>query len=168
MVWDSLTDESKKILKIAGEEAGKLGHQVIGTEHLLLAFLIEDQNVTGGFFSQGLGMSYGALYEDIINILGKGEPHERVLKPSPRVNQILNIAENIANQINTNGIEPILILYGLLKEGHGFAIEILKKYEATPGQVLQLVETAINNSVEKGPEGSREKNNLVKVMMLLP
>ena len=90
MIWDNLTNESKQILKIAGEEAGKLGHQVIGTEHLLLAFLIEDQNITGGFFAQGLGMSYGALYEDIVNILGKGKPHNTVLKTSPRVNQILS------------------------------------------------------------------------------
>lgn len=148
MIWDNLTNESKKIIKLAGEEAGKLGHQLIGTEHLLLAFLIEDQAVTGGFFAQGLGMSYGALYEDIVNILGKGEPHSMVLKTSARVNQIMVMADSVARQVSARGIEPIFILYALLKEGQGFAMEILKKYEGNPGQTLQLVENVINNSLQ--------------------
>ena len=62
MLWDRLSDESKRIFQIAGQEAGKLGHNLIGTEHILLAFLLEDERVTGNFFAQGLGLSYGSLY----------------------------------------------------------------------------------------------------------
>ena len=104
MIWDKLTNESKRILQIAGKEAGRLGHQIIGTEHLLLAFLIEDKTITGGYFDQALGLSYGALYEDIVNIVGKGEPHDKVLKTSPRINNILLGAEKITKQINTESI----------------------------------------------------------------
>ncbi len=147
MIWDKLTNESKRILQIAGKEAGRLGHQIIGTEHLLLAFLIEDKTITGGYFDQALGLSYGALYEDIVNIVGKGEPHDKVLKTSPRINNILLGAEKITKQINTESIEPVFILYALLEEGQGIAAEILRKYEAQPGQTLQLVENIINSGV---------------------
>ncbi|MDD2371874.1 MAG: ATP-dependent Clp protease ATP-binding subunit [Firmicutes bacterium] len=155
MIWDKLADESRIILQIAGKEAGLLGHQVIGTEHLLLAFLIEDKNITGGYFDQALGLSYGAVYEDIVNIVGKGEPHEKVLKTSPRINSILIISEKIAKQVNSERIEPIYILYALLEEGQGMAAEILRRYEGSPGQTLQLVENLINSSSEQ-EENSEE------------
>ncbi len=145
MIWDKLSNESKIILQIAGQEAGKLGHQIIGTEHLLLAFLIEDKSITGGYFDQALGLSYGAFYEDIVNIVGKGEPHDKVLKSSPRINNLLIISEKIAKQVNSETIEPIFLLYSLLEEGQGMAAEILKKYEESPGQTIQLVENLINN-----------------------
>ena len=150
MIWDRLSEESKKILRIAGSEAGKLGHQIIGTEHLLLAFLIEDTSVTGGFFAKGLGLSYGALYEDIVNTVGKGMPHSKVLKTSPRVNTILMIADRTARQVNAPFIEPIFLLFGLLEEGQGLAAEILRKYEASPGQTLELVQGVINQGAGQG------------------
>ena len=156
MIWDKLTNESKRILQIAGKEAGRLGHQIIGTEHLLLAFLIEDKTVTGGYFDQALGLSYGALYEDIVNTVGKGEPHDKVLKTSPRINNILLSAEKITKQINTESIEPVFILYALLEEGQGIAAEILRKYEAQPGQTLQLVENIINS-------GAGQKENYEEI-----
>lgn len=145
MIWDKLANESRRILQIAGKEAGKLGHQIIGTEHLLLAFLIEDKTITGGYFDQALGLSYGALYEDIVNIIGKGEAHEKVLKTSPRINNILLRSEKIAQEVNAPSIEPIFILYSLLEEDQGIAADILRRYESQPGQTLQLVENIINS-----------------------
>lgn len=158
MLWDRLSDESKRIFQIAGQEAGKLGHNLIGTEHILLAFLLEDERVTGNFFAQGLGLSYGSLYEEIANRMGTAASHKKQLKPSTRVNRILLHADRAAKEAGAQAVEPIFLLYAMLEEGQGVAAEIIRAYENQPGQTLALVDSVINaNYQQGGEEGEQEE-----------
>lgn len=156
MTWDRLSNDSKGLLAIAGKEAGKLGHQAVGTEHLLLAFLREDSSLTNNLFSQGLGLSYGSCFEEIANRIGKGNPHSNPLGLTPRVENILVIADRVSKQVGAQFIEPLHILYAMLEEGHGIAISIIQQYENMPQQTKNLIGSYLfqqNQNPEANAEG---------------
>ena len=138
MTFDRLSNDSKAVLAIAGKEAGKLGHQAVGTEHLLLAFLREDNKLTNNLFSQGLGLNYDSCFENIANIIGKGNSHNNPLGLTPRVENILIIADRVSKQVGSKLVEPLHILYAMLEEGHGIAANIIQQYESVPQQIKNL------------------------------
>lgn len=139
MIWDRLSNDSKAVLAIAGKEAGKLGHQAVGTEHLLLAFLREDSRLTNNLFSQGIGLNYDSCFKDIANRIGKGSTHNNSLGLTPRVENILIIADRVSRQANSQLVEPLHILYAILGEGHGIAVNIIQQYESMPQQTKNII-----------------------------
>ena len=154
MTWDRLSNDSKAVLAIAGKEAGKLGHQAVGTEHLLLAFFREDGKLINNLFSQGLGLNYGRCFEDIANRIGKGNPHNSPLGLTPRVENILIIADRVSKQVGSQLVEPLHILYAMLEEGHGIAVNIIQQYESVPQQTKNLIGSYL---FQQGPDnGSGE------------
>lgn len=154
MIVDRLSNDSKTILVIAGKEAGKLGHQAIGTEHLLLAFLIEDGKLTNNLFSQGLGMNYDNCFKDIVNRIGKNNPHNNPLGLTPRVENILIIADRVRKQVGFQLVEPLHLLYAMLEEGHGIAVNIIQQYESIPQQTKNLTGSYL---FQKGPDNNLDE-----------
>ena len=154
MTWDRLSNDSKAVLAIAGKEAGKLGHQAVGTEHLLLAFLREDGQLTNNLFSQGLGLNYGSCFEEIVNKIGKGNPHSNPLGLTPRVENSLIIADRVSKQVSSQLVEPLHILYAMVEEGHGIAINIIQQYESVPQQTKNLIGSYL---FQQGPESGTDE-----------
>ena len=82
-----LTPQAQRIMVLAEKEARRLGHQVVGTEHLLLAILQEGEEL-----SKKIGVSADQVRTTIEQIIGTGESGSDVRGYSARVKKVLEIA----------------------------------------------------------------------------
>nr|CAI44405.1 ATP-dependent Clp protease, ATPase subunit [Thermotoga sp. KOL6] len=111
----------------AQEEAKELGHSYVGTEHLLLAILKVDKGPAVEVLEE-MGASYSKVRSEIISMVGMGM---RGFVPSPqmtpRAKRVTELAYEEAKILGSDKINPEHILLGILREGEGIAIHILRK-----------------------------------------
>ncbi|OGD14733.1 ATP-dependent Clp protease ATP-binding subunit ClpC [Candidatus Atribacteria bacterium RBG_19FT_COMBO_35_14] len=110
---------------IAQEEAINLNHDYIGTEHILIGLIKEEEGVASQVLRQ-LGVNVDKVVEEVERLVGKGE-YQQVgeIAFTPRAKKVLEIASQEASQLKNNYIDTEHILLGLIKEGSGVAVRIL-------------------------------------------
>lgn len=141
------------VFKLAQKAALGLGHNYIGTEHLLLGLLKEGGGIAALVLREQ-GVSYEQAYERVGAILGKEEPLTRKeLNLTPRAKKVIEQALEEAQRLNHTFLGTEHMLLGILSEGEGVACSVLKealdeeKYARLRDEVLRKVET----------EGAREE-----------
>jgi len=119
------TEKAKRAIMIAQEEAIKLSHDYIGTEHILIGLIKEEEGVASQVLGQ-LGVNVEKVVEEVERLVGKGE-YQQVgeIAFTPRAKKILELASQEASQLKNNYIGTEHILLGLIKEGSGVAVRIL-------------------------------------------
>ena len=119
------TEKAKRAIMIAQEEAINLNHDYIGTEHILIGLIKEEEGVASQVLRQ-LGVNADKLVEEVERLVGKGE-YQQVgeIAFTPRAKKVLELASQEASQLKNNYIGTEHILLGLLKEGSGVAVRIL-------------------------------------------
>jgi ATP-dependent Clp protease ATP-binding subunit ClpC len=119
------TEKAKKAIMIAQEEAVNLNHDYIGTEHILIGLLKEEEGVASQVLKQ-LGVHVDKVVEEVERLVGKGE-YQQVgeITFTPRAKKVLELASQEASQLKNNYIGTEHILLGLVKEGSGVAVRIL-------------------------------------------
>ncbi|WP_203635743.1 ATP-dependent Clp protease ATP-binding subunit [Thermobrachium celere] len=127
MMFGGFTERSQRVLNLAAEEAQRLGHNFIGTEHILLGIVRE-----GGYASKLLsdyGIDANKLRQEIINIEGTGEVDFflKQLELTPRTKRLIEVAKGEASSLNHNFIAPEHLLLGIIREGEGVAVTLLQK-----------------------------------------
>ncbi len=145
-MFERFTDRARHVVVLAQEEARRLHHNYIGTEHVLLGLLGEP----GGLAFRALerfGMSLESTREDVKAIVGTGNgPVSGRIPFTPRAKKTLELALREAVQLHHNYIGTEHILLGVIREGNGVGAQILKQHSAdlTPIRmaVLGLVSTA--------------------------
>ncbi|GFR34927.1 ATP-dependent Clp protease ATP-binding subunit ClpC [Thermobrachium celere] len=126
-MFGGFTERSQRVLNLAAEEAQRLGHNFIGTEHILLGIVRE-----GGYASKLLsdyGIDANKLRQEIINIEGTGEVDFflKQLELTPRTKRLIEVAKGEASSLNHNFIAPEHLLLGIIREGEGVAVTLLQK-----------------------------------------
>ncbi|MBE3126757.1 MAG: ATP-dependent Clp protease ATP-binding subunit [Candidatus Atribacteria bacterium] len=119
------TEKAKRAIMIAQEEAINLNHDYIGTEHILIGLIKEEEGVASQVLRQ-LGVNVDKVVEEVERLVGKGE-YQQVgeIAFTPRAKKVLELASQEASQLKNNYIGTEHILLGLLKEGSGVAVRIL-------------------------------------------
>ena len=119
------TEKAKKAIMIAQEEAINLNHDYIGTEHILIGLIKEEEGVASQVLRQ-LGVNVDKVVEEVERLVGKGE-YQQVgeIAFTPRAKKVLELASQEASQLKNNYISTEHILLGLIKEGSGVAVRIL-------------------------------------------
>lgn len=119
------TEKAKKAIMIAQEEAVNLNHDYIGTEHILIGLIKEEEGVASRVLKQ-LGVHVDKVVEEVERLVGKGE-YQQVgeVTFTPRAKKVLELASQEASQLKNNYIGTEHILLGLIKEGSGVAVRIL-------------------------------------------
>lgn len=119
------TEKAKKAIMIAQEEAVNLNHDYIGTEHILIGLLKEEEGVASQVLKQ-LGVHVDKVVEEVERLVGKGE-YQQVgeVTFTPRAKKVLELASQEASQLKNNYIGTEHILLGLIKEGSGVAVRTL-------------------------------------------
>src|SRR5665648_145104 len=119
------TEKAKKVVMIAQEEAINLNHDYIGTEHILIGLIKEEEGVASQVLKQ-LGLNIDKVIEEVERLVGKGE-YQQIgeIAFTPRAKKILELASQEASQLKNNYIDTEHILLGLIKEGSGVAVRIL-------------------------------------------
>lgn len=126
-MFDRFSERSAKVFVTAQEEAKDLGHSYVGTEHLLLAILkLNDKPLSG--ILERYGLTYARVKNEVISIVGLGM-RGFIMSPqmTPRARKVTEIAFEEARMSGSDKIDPEHLLLGILREGEGIAIHILKK-----------------------------------------
>src|SRR6266446_5389629 len=127
-MFERFTNRARHVVVLAQEEARRLQHNYIGTEHVLLGLLGEP----GGLAAQALDrfeVSLTGAREEVKAIVGTGDKTMSGHIPfTPRAKKTLELALREALQLQHNYIGTEHILLGLIREGDGVAARILKEH----------------------------------------
>ncbi|HOB23194.1 MAG TPA: Clp protease N-terminal domain-containing protein, partial [Bacillota bacterium] len=138
-MYSRFTERAEKVLMLAQEEARRLGHNVVGTEHLLLGLVHEGEGVAAKAL-KNLGVDLGRLRSETLKLVGKGEGANIFkLAFTPRAKRVLELAWDEARQMGVNYIGTEHILLGLIREGEGVAAQVLRAMNVDAGKVRQQV-----------------------------
>lgn len=152
----SYSDSAKNVLEIAKEQAQNFHHRIIGTEHVLLALVIE-ANGDAGKLLRERNVTPTLVREEIERYTGYGSsPKATYMEMSPRLSLVLNFAKQKADELGTAQIETKHILLGLLASDQILASLILKNIGVDPRDLSQDV----NDSFI---DGSGEENNVLGI-----
>jgi ATP-dependent Clp protease ATP-binding subunit ClpA len=139
-MFERFTDRARNTVVLAQEEARRLNHGYIGTEHLLLGLLVEGDGLAARALRR-LGIGLEAVRADVETIIGRGggEPQSGHIPFTPRAKKVLELSLREALQLGHNYIGTEHILLGLVREGEGVAAQVLVGRGAELPRVRQAV-----------------------------
>jgi ATP-dependent Clp protease ATP-binding subunit ClpC len=145
-MFEKFTDRARLVVVLAQEEARTLNHDYIGTEHILLGLIHEDEGVAARAI-KGLGISLDAVRQQVEEMIGPGRTSPGGQIPfTPRAKKVLELSLREALHQGHNYIGTEHILLGLLREGEGVAAQVLVKLGADLNRVRQQVHQLISAS----------------------
>jgi ATP-dependent Clp protease ATP-binding subunit ClpC len=126
--FDKFTERARKVLSLAQEEAQRLQHNYIGTEHLLLGLVREGEGVAGKVLTS-LGVDLKRVRKAVEDIIGRGD---RIVLGeiglTPRAKKVIELAVDEARRLNHHYIGTEHLLLGLLREGEGIGAGVLESF----------------------------------------
>lgn len=151
------TEKARKVLVLAQEEAKKMGHQVVGTEHLLLGLIQEGEGIAAKALS-GIGLDFEKIRGQVEQIVGVGKPVSGDIGFTPRVKKVLELANEEATRHGVNYIGTEHLLLGLIMEGEGIAGRVLRNLGVSPEKVWKQVVRLLGGEPEEAnmPAGSTQ------------
>jgi ATP-dependent Clp protease ATP-binding subunit ClpA len=154
-MFERFTDRARRSVTLAGEEARRLNHSCIGTEHLLLGLLHENDGVAAKSL-EALGISLDGVRSQVEEIIGWG-PHLPIghIPYTPRTKRVLELSLREALQLGHNYIGTEHILLALIREGEGVAAQVLVRLGAELTRVRQRVIQLLSGY--QGKETAEEK-----------
>jgi ATP-dependent Clp protease ATP-binding subunit ClpC len=138
-MFERFTERARKVVVLAQEEARHFNHNYIGTEHLLLGLLREDEGVAARALAS-LNVTLDEVREQVESIVGYGEEGTGAQAPfTPRSKKVLELALREAVQLGHNYIGTEHILLGLVRESEGVAARVLSNLDVDPDKVRREV-----------------------------
>lgn len=124
--FEKFTERARKVLTLAQEEAQRLNHNYIGTEHILLGLVRENEGVAVKVLSN-LGADPDKVRGAVEFIIGRGERTvSGEIGLTPRAKRVIELAVDEARRLNHNYIGTEHLLLGLLREAEGAASSVLE------------------------------------------
>ncbi len=160
------TDRVKKALQFSREESARLGHDYIGTEHLLLGLVKEGQGVAIAVLSN-MGIQLDALKRSIEDAV-QTTSGSMVLSDvpfTPMAKQVLEIAAIEAREMNNNYIGTEHLLLALTKNKNGIAAQILSVFGTDYKSVKEEV-TSVLSGNKKLSKGDQEKADCLSLSIM--
>jgi ATP-dependent Clp protease ATP-binding subunit ClpC len=138
-MFERFTERARKVVVLAQDEARHFNHNYIGTEHLLLGLLREDEGVAARALGS-LNVTLDEVREQVESIVGYGEEGTGGQAPfTPRSKKVLELALREALQLGHNYIGTEHILLGLVRESEGVAARVLSNLGVDPDKVRREV-----------------------------
>ncbi len=159
---DRFTQRARRVLALAQEEAERLNHAYIGTEHLLLG-LVKEENGIAGQVLRRLGVTPQKVEEMVLRMSGPGRrtPHS---KPdlTPRIRRVIELAVDEARRMGHHYIGTEHLLLGLVRLGDGMAVDILKSL----GLSLEQIRRETNRAIQETTAVTRPRRERPKTPLL--
>ena len=152
------TDDAQRVLSFAQEAALELGHDYVGTEHVLIG-LIKVKNGVAAKALNELGLSAETIIEDVEEHIGRGNKKASSVYMTPRVKHVLELAVEVANHMNHNYVGTEHILLGLLSDGGGVAVSILRNHNIRANDIVDTIRTILGSSDSASHSGEDRKDN---------
>ena len=152
------TDDAQRVLSFAQEAALELGHDYVGTEHVLIG-LIKVKNGVAAKALNELGLSAETIIEDVEEHIGRGNKKASSVYMTPRVKHVLELAVEVANHMNHNYVGTEHILLGLLSDGGGVAVGILRNHNIRANDIVDTTRMILGSSDSSSHSGEDRKDN---------
>lgn len=155
------TDDAQRVLSFAQEAALELGHDYVGTEHVLIG-LIKVKNGVAAKALNELGLSAETIIEDVEEHIGRGNKKASSVYMTPRVKHVLELAVEVANHMNHNYVGTEHILLGLLSDGGGVAFGLLRNHNIRANDVVDAIRDILGSSgsTSHSGEDNQESSSL--------
>ncbi len=159
--FDKFSEQARRVLVLAQEEATLLGHNYLGTEHLLLGLLREETGIAAIVLKE-FGVELGQVRAMVERVVGRGSSEPDVERRfTPRAQVVITLA--VSEAWRASAIDTEHILLGLVREGEGLAAGALETLGAPLDQVRLRVYQVLARGI--APESVRElfksKSNVV-------
>ena len=152
------TDDAQRVLSFAQEAALELGHDYVGTEHVLIG-LTKVKNGVAAKALEELGILTEDIFEAVENQVGRGNKKATSIYMTPRVKHVLELAVQVANRMNHNYVGTEHILLGLLSDGGGVAVGILRAMNIRTDDIVEAIRHILGSSTNGNHSGQEGANN---------
>jgi len=167
-MFDKFTDRAQRAVALAQEEARRLNHNYVGTEHMLLGLLSEGEGIAAVALSN-LGVDFNKVRERIVKIVGRGESSSNLVGITPRTKRIFEISFAEARRLGHSYVGTEHILLALIREGEGVAVKVLAdmgiNFSNVEKEVLSLLgntQPSDNNTSRRAKDSSKDTPTLNK------
>ena len=152
------TDDAQRVLSFAQEAALELGHDYVGTEHVLIG-LTKVKNGVAAKALEELGIVTEDIFEAVEEQVGRGNKKATSIYMTPRVKHVLELAIQVANRMNHNYVGTEHILLGLLSDGGGVAVGILRAMNIRSNDIVEAIRHILGSSTNGDHSGQEGANN---------
>ncbi|MFM8319326.1 MAG: Clp protease N-terminal domain-containing protein, partial [Chloroflexota bacterium] len=142
---ERFTQRARRVLSLAHQEAERMRHSYIGTEHLLLGLIREEGGVAGRVLRE-LGLEPDRVQEIVERLTGPGQYRGGKLDLSPGTQQVLEFAVDEARKMGHHYIGTEHLLLGLVRHGEGVAMDVLRKLGVTAEQIRRQTRRVLQES----------------------
>ena len=156
------TDDAQRVLSFAQEAALELGHDYVGTEHVLIG-LTKIKNSVAAKALEELGIVTEDVFKAVEEQVGRGNKKATSIYMTPRVKHVLELAIQVANRMNHNYVGTEHILLGLLSDGGGVAVGILRAMNIRTDDIVEAIRHILGsntNGNDNGQEGVSHNGDL--------
>jgi ATP-dependent Clp protease ATP-binding subunit ClpC len=161
-MYERFTDRARKVMQLANQEAQRLNHEYIGTEHILLGLVKEGSGVAANVL-KNLDIDLRKIRLEIEKIVQSGPDMVTMgkLPQTPRAKKVIEYSIEEARNLNHNYVGTEHLLLGLLREQEGVAAQVLMnlglKLEDVREEVLNLLGHNMDSGESSGAERTANK-----------
>lgn len=147
------------MIVLAQEEARNLGHSYIGTEHLLLGLIREEEGLAARVLKDHFDLTYSDVFRDTNRIVGAEEKkiEGQQLPFTPRAKKVLELSLRESLSLGHNYVGTEHILLGLVREEEGVAKRILLDHDITAQQVRDEIISVLSGPKQEVKQAERDK-----------
>ncbi|TCT21048.1 ATP-dependent Clp protease ATP-binding subunit ClpC [Melghiribacillus thermohalophilus] len=153
MMFGRFTERAQKVLALAQEEAVRLGHNNIGTEHILLGLVREGEGIAAKALG-ALNVKADQIQKEVEQLIGTGQQVSQTIHYTPRAKKVIELSMDEARKLGHSYVGTEHILLGLIREGEGVAARVLNNLGVSLNkarqQVLQLLGSNESTSSHRG------------------
>ncbi|HDX9577447.1 TPA: ATP-dependent Clp protease ATP-binding subunit [Bacillus pseudomycoides] len=158
MMFGRFTERAQKVLALSQEEAIRIGHNNIGTEHILLGLVREGEGIAAKALV-ALGLSPEKVQKEVEALIGRGTEVSQTVHYTPRAKKVIELSMDEARKLGHSYVGTEHVLLGLIREGEGVAARVLNNLGVSLNkarqQVLQLLGS---NETTSGHQGGGSAN----------
>jgi len=156
-MFGRFTEKAQRAILLSQEEAKNLKHNYVGTEHLLLGLIAEEEGVGAKALAK-VGVTLDKARKEVILIVGEGNFGGDILGFTPRTKRIFELSFAQARNLGHNYVGTEHLLLGILSEGEGVAIVVLKRLGIDTKKLADLVLSMISDSANKQGQSVESHN----------
>lgn len=163
-MFERFTEQARYAVVLAQEEARALSHNYIGTEHILLGLMREEDTAAAQVLN-GLDMTVEQVRAEVVRIVGSGEePGIRQIPFTPRARKTLELALPEALSLGHDYIGSEHILLGMVREGGGIGMRILSDFESDAGRIRNATFKYLRDHPQPSPAETKKREEAERVL----
>lgn len=158
MLFGRLTERAQRVLAHAQEEAIRLNHSNIGTEHLLLGLMKEPEGIAAKVL-ESFGITEDLVVTEVEKLIGQGQEHIGTLHYTPRAKKVIELSMDEARKLHHNFVGTEHILLGLIRENEGVAARVFANLDLNITKARAQVVKALGSPEMSNKNAQTAKSN---------